>query len=136
MLLEVIARDPAAAQDEIVLVKHAGLARCDGSLGLFQGDGGLVSADRANDSWRAFVVVADLGEGLEFFLGMLKRNPIAAFDAKRVLDQIVGITDDDLVFVWVKPDDVEGFGGGDAEALTLTNRVELDAVVRAEHFPL
>src|SRR5213075_3196284 len=76
--------NPAAAEDEVVLIEHRGLAGCDGSLGTVQFDRG---AERS-------------GRGIEW-------NPIAPVRDKLVAVEGSIVSDDHTIFLRVQLDYVE-----------------------------
>src|SRR5689334_7806995 len=82
------------------------------------------------------MIVAYLDCGLERSGRSIERNPVATLNDKRIALKSGIVTYHDSVGCWIQLDYVQRCGGGNAEALALANRVELDAVVVAKDLAL
>src|SRR5438876_10111510 len=71
--------DPAAAENDVAVVKNSGLAGCDGALRRVKRDARGGGGQRLDDSRCRFVLVADLGERAKRAGRAVGGNPIHAF---------------------------------------------------------
>ena len=53
--------NPSATYDQVVLVEHDGLSRCDGALGIVEGDQGLAVLQRLDGGRRGLMAMANFG---------------------------------------------------------------------------
>ena len=124
--------NPAAADDQILVVKDAGLTGGDCALRNVQFNGCAAIWCGANGGRSAGMIVSDFRGHLHFLGRRIKRNPIAALDVKFVAIQGGIIADDDAVLGGVEFDDVKRFRGGNPQTFALADGEQFNAVVVAE----
>src|SRR5690242_186477 len=77
-------RNPATAQDQVVLVKNCSLAGCNRSLRRFQVHFGAVAGKQLNCCRRTNMGVADFYSRIERFRRVVEWNPITTFDEEGI----------------------------------------------------
>jgi len=89
--------EPAAADDQVVLEEEGGLAGCDGSLGLVEGELDLAVADGGDGGGRGLMAVSDLGEDAHGFAEVGDADPVELVDGGGGLGEEGLFADDDAV---------------------------------------
>ncbi len=132
--------DPAAAEDFVAFIEDGGVAGGDGALGSVEGDaeelaglgGGGVGGEEFEESGGGLVDVADFDLGACGAGDAGDGDPVDSVDGEGGdVERGLG-ADGDLAGGLVDVEDVEGVGGGDAEALALADGEVVDAGVLAE----
>src|SRR6185369_12469959 len=99
--------NPAAAEDQVVLVKHGRLARGHSALRFTQLYLRLPAGEWRDDRRRPRMVVADLDGGFHFPGRVVEGDPIAAVDGEFVPVEGRFIANDDPVCGGIQFDDVK-----------------------------
>ena len=92
-----LSRNPPAAEDEVVLIEHAGLAGGDSTLGDVEFHLRPALLRRRDGRADAGMVVTNLRGDLEGCGRGLPRDPVAAFDGEGVFIQHRFVANDDAV---------------------------------------
>src|SRR6266550_501670 len=124
---------PAAAEDDVTVVEHGGLAGGDGALRGVEGQAHNAGGQRLDCGGRRLVLVADFGEGTKRGGRLFAGNPINALDFAHCLLEDIGFADDDAVLLRIKRENVKRLAGGETEALALADGKIVNAIVVADH---
>ena len=130
------AANPAAAEDDVAIVKDRGLAGRDGFLRLVQLDARAAVLERRDRRARAGMAVANLHRDFERLVGIAAAAPVHLVDFEFVRDQILGVADDDAVRRRIDIDDVTRLRRTAGQTFALADGEHLDAFVFAEEIAL
>src|SRR5207247_2979183 len=140
--------NPAAAENNVIVVDDRSLPGCDRALRLMQSNARAILfqwSNRCNCTW---MVVANLHRGFEFVLvaaigdrgaGIIDPGynvPIHTVDFEFIRDQIVGVADDDTISFGIQIDHVTRTRRTAGKSFPLSDREQLDAVMLTEEISI
>ena len=128
----VLPRNPPAADDQIILIKHCCLAGCDGALRRVQFYAHGIIFQWRHSCGCAGMIVTNFCHDFDWFGQLIERMPVAAAGDKFIAVERAIIADDDAIVFRVQFDNVNRLAGRNAETFALADGVKFNAVVMAE----
>src|SRR5581483_1649718 len=125
--------DPSPAHHQVVLIKHARLARRDRTLGDMKPHGCAAVRGRPHSGGGARVVITDFGGHFDFRRRHFPGNPVAALDGKLATVQCRFGTDHDTIARSVQFDHIHRRRRTQPQTAALPDGVKLEAFVMTEH---
>ena len=126
--------DPAAGEEDVVVVEDDGLAGGDGMLRLLEVETEFVGGGDGRNGGLGGVIVTDFGGAKDGVTGGVRSwgEPIGLVGDEGAAEEGVFVADGDLVGVGVDVDDVDGVAKGEADAFALADGEMLVAGVLAD----
>src|SRR5271169_2295736 len=100
------AANPAATDDQIILVKNAGLPRCNRPLRQAERDPGAAFGIRSHQRRCSWVGVADFSGHFERPVWMVEGNPIASFNLEFASIKVAFAADNHAIIRGIQFDDI------------------------------
>src|SRR6266850_5492642 len=126
------ARDPAATDDHIILIKYSSLTWSNRSLRRVEFHGSAAARKRGHCCRGARMIVTDFHCRFEFHRRICKSNPVATVNRELVTFERKFVPNDYAIGIRFEFDDVQRLRRCNTQAFALADGIKLDAFMPAD----